>query len=189
VPRPTALLLLAALAAGGCAMPEAPPLRPAEGRVPTAPAPPVATTGALPLPEHTQEAVVVRITDGDTVRLRGRGSGPVPAEPTRVRVLLVDTPEVHTALECYGPEASARMEQLVRPGSTVRVEADRDREDRYGRLLLHLWTEDGVNVGEALVTEGYATVLQIDPNRRYLDRFRAREEQARSAGRGLWSAC
>jgi micrococcal nuclease len=189
VPRSTALLLLAALAAGGCAMPEAPRLRPVEGRASPAPAPPVDPTGALPLPEGTQEAVVVRITDGDTVRLRGRGSGPVPAEPTRVRVLLIDTPEVHTTLECYGPEASARMEQLVRPGATVRVEADRELEDRYGRLLLHLWTDDGVNVGEALVAEGYATVLQVDPNRRYLDRFRAREEQARAAGRGLWSAC
>jgi micrococcal nuclease len=189
VPRPTALLLLAALALGGCALPEPPPLWPVEGRATTAPAPPVDPTGALPLPEGTQEAVVVRITDGDTLRLRGRGSGPVPAEPTRVRVLLIDTPEVHTTVECYGPEASARLEQLVPPGATVRVEADRDVEDRYGRLLLHLWTEDGVNVGEALVAEGYATVLQIDPNRRYLNRFRTLEQQARAAGRGLWSAC
>ena len=71
----------------------------------------------------------------------------------------------------------------------MRVEADVDPEDRFGRALLNVWNADGVNVGEALVAEGYATVLQVDPHRRHLDRFEAREDQARAAGRGLWSAC
>jgi micrococcal nuclease len=185
VPRRVALLVVAVLAAGGCAMPEAPPLRPAESR-PS----PADLSDPLRPPDRTQEAVVVRITDGDTVRLRGRGVGPVQGTNERVRLLLIDTPEVHDGVEeCFGPEATRRLEQLVPTGTTVRVEADRDPEDRFGRLLLHLWTDDGVNVGEALVAEGYATVLQIDPNRRYLERFEAREAEARAAGRGLWSAC
>ena len=70
----------------------------------------------------------------------------------------------------------------------MRVEADRDPEDRFGRSLLHVWA-DGVNVGEALVREGFATVLQLDPNERYLGQFERAERQARDAGRGLWSAC
>lgn len=146
-------------------------------------------TGGIPVPADAQEAVVVSVADGDTVRLRGRGAGPVPGDESRVRVLLVDTPEVNQGVECFGPEASERTKALLPRGSTVRVAADRDLEDRFGRLLLHLWTEDGVNVGESLVADGYATVLQIDPNRRYLDVFQRREDEARAAGRGLWSAC
>lgn len=169
--RPAALLL--ALALAGCATPSEP--APAEG--------------GIPVPADAQEARVVRVVDGDTVQLHGRGVGPVPAERTRVRVLLVDTPEVYDESECFGPEASARAGELLPDGSIVRVQADRDPTDRFGRSLLHVWNADGVNVGEALVREGYATVLQIDPNRRYLKQFEQAQDQARAAGRGLWSAC
>ncbi|MFP5220446.1 MAG: thermonuclease family protein [Actinomycetes bacterium] len=177
--RRAAVLMAGVLLLAGCALPEAPPVRPA----------PVDLSEPLPVPHGAQGAVVVSVTDGDTVRLRGRGVGPVPGEPTRVRLLLVDTPEVADGGECFGGQAADRTEQLLPRGAEVRVEADRDLEDRFGRLLLHVWTDDGVNVGETLVAEGYATVLQLDPNRRYLERFEAREQQARDARRGLWSAC
>jgi micrococcal nuclease len=151
--------------------------------------PPSPAQPGIPVPADAQEAVVVRVVDGDTLVLRGRGVGPLRGgDRTRVRVLLVDTPEVHTDQECFGQEASDRAEQLLPDGATVRVQADRDPEDRFGRALLHVWA-DGVNVGEALVREGYATVLQLDPNERYLAQFEAAERDAREAGRGLWSAC
>ena len=154
-------------------------------------APPVSERAAtgLPVPSGAQEATVVRLTDGDTLQLRGRGSGPLRGERTKVRILLVDTPEVFPERECFGQQAADRTAELVPEGSTVRVEADLDPTDRFGRSLLHVWNADGVNVGEALVREGYATVLQIDPNERYLEVFEQAEAAAREAGRGLWSAC
>jgi len=141
------------------------------------------------VPGGAQEATVVRVVDGDTVILRGRGVGPLDAEPTRVRVLLLDTPEVHTEQECFGEQSSERAAELLRDGETVRVQADRDPQDRFGRALLHVWNADGVNVGEALVREGFAEVLQLDPNELYLEAFEAAEDEAREAGRGLWAAC
>jgi micrococcal nuclease len=150
--------------------------------------PPPAAPG-LPVPAGAQQASVVRGVDGDTVVLRGRGSGPLPSAPTRVRVLLVDTPEVFGEQECFGEQAAERAAQLLPEGMSVRVLADRDRLDRFERTLLHVWTADGVNVGEALVREGFAEVLVLPPNRLYEDAFRAAEQQARSAGRGLWKAC
>ena len=149
---------------------------------------PVAAAPGLPVPAGAQEATVVRLVDGDTVVLRGRGVGPLPADPTRVRVLLVDTPEVHSEQECFGQEASDRAAELLPEGAVVRVEADRDPVDRFGRALLHVWA-DGVNVGEALVREGYASVLVVRPNERYLDAFERAEVQARDADLGLWGAC
>jgi micrococcal nuclease len=141
------------------------------------------------VPAGAQEATVVRLVDGDTVVLRGRGVGPLDARPTRVRVLLVDTPEVHSEQECLGKQAAARAQALLPEGGQVRVQADRDPEDRFGRALLHVWNADGVNVGEALVREGLAEVLQLDPNELYLDAFEAAEDEARSAQRGLWDVC
>jgi endonuclease YncB( thermonuclease family) len=133
--------------------------------------------------------VVVRVVDGDTVVLRGRGTGPLPGDPTRVRVLLVDTPEVGDEQECFGAEAAGRTGDLLPEGARVRVEADVDPTDRFDRALLHVWTPSGAHLGEVLLAEGYATVLQVDPNRRYLDAVQEREREARADGRGLWSAC
>ena len=151
--------------------------------------PPAPATAGLPVPAQAQEATVVRVVDGDTLVLRGRGVGPLDARPTRVRVLLIDTPEVHTQQECFGEEAFDRLEELLPDGSSVSVQADRDPEDRFGRALLHVWNADGVNVGEALTREGLAEVLQLDPNELYLDAFDAAEDEARAADRGLWAAC
>ena len=154
-------------------------------------APPAAAPAGrgLPVPAGAQVATVVRQTDGDTVVLRGRGVGPLPSSPTKVRLLLVDTPEVFGASECLGPEASARTEQLLPDGSEVRVEADEDLRDRFDRTLLHVWNADGVEVGEALVREGLATVLVVRPNERYLEAYEAAEREAEQADRGVWSAC
>lgn len=145
--------------------------------------------GELPVPADAQEATVVRGVDGDTVVLRGRGVGPLPAEPTKVRLLLIDTPEVFGDAECYGGEAAGRAAALLPDGTTVRVEADRDERDRYDRVLLHVWTAAGVHVGADLLRGGYASVQHVEPNDRYLEQLEAVEAEARTAGRGLWSAC
>ena len=144
----------------------------------------------VPVPDGAQEATVVRVVDGDTVQLEGIGDGPLrDGDRTRVRVLLIDTPEVHTEQECFGEEAFARARELLPEGSTVRVEADEDPRDRFDRALLHLWTEDGVNVGEALLREGFAEVLVVRPNELYLDAFDAAERAAQDDALGLWSEC
>ena len=166
------LLLLAGLMAG-CAAATAP----------AAPAP------GLPVPAGAQEATVVRGVDGDTVVLRGRGSGPLRGEPTKVRILLIDTPEVFERPECFGEQAADRTAELLPDGARVRVEADRDEQDRFGRTLLQVWNADGVHVGAELVRGGHATVLFLEPNDRYLAQLEAAEDEARAAGRGLWSAC
>lgn len=40
-----------------------------------------------------------------------------------------------------------------------------------------------------LVADGYARTATFPPNVAYVDRFRAAEQAAREAGRGLWGAC
>lgn len=144
---------------------------------------------ALTAPPGAQEATVVRHTDGDTFTLRGIGRGPLPSWPTKVRLLEVNTPEVFGQRECYGPQASRRTDALIPIGARVRVEADRELRDRYGRMLLYVWTPTGASLEEVLLREGYARTLLVRPNDRHIAHLRAVEAQARAAGRGLWSAC
>ncbi|MCA1712202.1 MAG: thermonuclease family protein [Actinobacteria bacterium] len=150
--------------------------------------PPPAPT-SLAVPTGAQEATVVRHSDGDTFVLRGIGVGPLPAVPTKVRLLEVDTPEIHPSPVCFGTEAADRTAELIPKGARVRVEADRDLRDRYGRLLLYVWTEDGASLEEVLLREGYARVLYVRPNDRHLTELRQIEARARGAKRGMWGRC
>jgi len=122
--------------------------------------------------------VVVRVIDGDTVELRSAGKS---------RLIGVDTPEVFGGQECFGREASAFAERVLRPGLGVRVERDAEARDRYGRALIYLELPDGRSFNELLVAEGFAVPLTISPNVRHAGRFRKLARRAREQSAGLWS--
>ncbi|MDO8729785.1 MAG: thermonuclease family protein [Candidatus Omnitrophota bacterium] len=124
-------------------------------------------------------AVVQRAIDGDTVVLVGG---------ERVRYIGVDTPELHHPKKKVQPYAREAMEfnrRLVE-GQKVRLETDVERRDRYGRLLAYVYLEDGRFVNAELLKAGYAQLLTIPPNVRYVDLFIGLQKQARDAKRGLW---
>jgi micrococcal nuclease len=131
-------------------------------------------------------ARVIKVVDGDTLEVE------VDTGRERVRLLGIDTPEtVHPTkpVECFGPEASARMKQLAPPGTELRLERDTELRDRFGRLLAYAFLADGTFINRSMVTDGFATTLPIDPNRAYRQDLSAAESEARDQGRGLWSAC
>ncbi len=110
----------------------------------------------------------------------------------RIRLIGIDTPETkdeNSPVECYGPEATALTELLVPPGTAVRLERDLEARDDYGRLLAYVHRSDGLFVNLELARQGAATVLSIRPNTAYADVIADAVDDARRAGRGLWSAC
>jgi len=131
-------------------------------------------------------ARVVRVVDGDTVRVRLDGR----EEP--LRYIGIDTPETkrpNTPVQCFGRRADERNRRLVADRS-VRLRFDVERRDRYGRLLAYVYREpDGLFVNAALLREGYAQPLTVPPNVAHGREFSRLAGQARRAGRGLWSAC
>jgi micrococcal nuclease len=129
-------------------------------------------------------AEVMSVVDGDTLDVRWNGR----TEP--VRLLGVDTPETvdpQRPVGCYGPEASAFTHRRLQ-GRTVHLRFDRERRDRYGRLLAYVEV-DGRRFNDELLTGGYARLLVIPPNGRHARAMLDEELAARSAARGLWGAC
>ena len=109
-----------------------------------------------------------------------------------VRLIGIDTPERSPrdggGPECYADPATRRPALVAR--GRVRLVADREARDRFGRLLAYVHRiGDDVLVNEVLVREGFARTLEIEPNTRMAPRLAAAETDARRAGRGLWSAC
>jgi micrococcal nuclease len=132
-------------------------------------------------------ATVASVIDGDTIVVD------IGGRDEHVRLLGIDTPETHkpdTPVECFGPEAAARMADLLPQGTRVRLMRDIEARDRYGRLLAYVYRDnDGVFVDLAMVSEGFAGTLSIAPNLAHRDDLAAAEADARAARRGLWSAC
>jgi len=130
---------------------------------------------------------VVGVVDGDTVVIDLDGS------TETVRLLGIDTPEtVHPDRppECFGKQASVRMAELLPASTVVLVTRDVEARDRYDRLLAYVArAEDGLVVNRAMVVEGYASALHIDPNDGMRNELAAAEARARADGRGLWTAC
>lgn len=145
------------------------------------PAPPQAP-GAAPIPPG-QPATIVNVVDGDTVDVMLNG------EQKRVRLILIDTPEVFGGEECYGRAASDFTKSLLKAQAPVHLEKDVSETDRFDRLLRYVYLDDGRMVNEVIVSEGFATLATYPPDVKYVERIRAAERSAREAGRGLWSAC
>jgi micrococcal nuclease len=133
------------------------------------------------------EGTVVRVVDGDTIRVR-LADGVIE----RVRYIGVDTPESvkpNTPVQCFAEAASAFNRRLV-AGRTVHLVGDVEPRDRYGRMLAYVYRRpDGLFVNAELARLGYARPLTIPPDVRFAGHFRALAEAARRGARGLWKAC
>jgi micrococcal nuclease len=144
------------------------------------------TRGSDEAPGTALSGRVVRVVDGDTIRVALGG------RVERVRYIGIDTPESvkpDTPVQCYAHRAAAENARLV-DGRRVRLVLDVEPRDRFGRLLAYVYrAEDGVFINAQLVRGGFARTLTIPPNVRFATRFRALAAQARRAHRGLWSAC
>lgn len=157
----------------------------------------VATATPTPVWSAGMNGRVVSWTDGDTLRV-ALATGTV-----RVRLIGIDAPEISrgdraarqgaqvgkdtTTIVRLGRQAKAAAERLAPSGSPVRIELDVQTYDRFGRLLAYVYLRDGRMVNEELVRQGWAMVLTIPPNVRYVDRFLRAQQDARKHRRGLWS--
>jgi micrococcal nuclease len=126
-----------------------------------------------------REAKVTRVIDGDTAVLEGGA---------RVRFLGIDAPEMERDGRPADPlahESKDFVAGLIK-GKPVRLEYDRERYDRYGRLLAYLFLPDGAMVNAAVVSRSLARVYTQAPNLRYQEDLNAAQREAMAAGRGLW---
>jgi micrococcal nuclease len=132
-------------------------------------------------------AVVTHPVDGDTVDVQ------IDGVEERVRLIGIDTPESvaeDRPVECFGPEAKARLAELLPEGTEVRLERDVEARDRYGRLLAYVFRAgDDLHVNLALVAEGFAEARRYEPNVARQAELDAAEADARAGQRGLWPVC
>lgn len=141
---------------------------------------------------------VVSVVDGDTLEVK------FPDGHTEnVRLLGVDTPEVHVEVdpnEYEGiPDTAAGREWLGDWGHkasefartqvggktvTIATDSQADRRGGYGRLLVYVYM-DGENFNRQLIQQGYARLYDSEFAKR--DSFASAEQSAQENNVGLWN--
>ena len=117
-------------------------------------------------------ATVVRVIDGDTLKVRYKG------EEERIWLIGIDTPEsgankkarrdtVGTGddiqlIISQGREATNYVKGVVESGDSIEIEFDVQTRDKYGRLLGYVYLSDGRMLNEEIVRAGYASLAPYD---------------------------
>lgn len=137
--------------------------------------------------------LVTKVFDGDTLRL---------ANGEKVRLLGIDTPEMHESDKLYrdarrtgqdigtimalGRKSYQFTKQLVE-GKKVRLEFNVKQRDKYGRLLAHVFIlNTQLFLNAEILKQGYAEPMIIPPNLKYGDYFQGLYYEAKENKRGLW---
>jgi endonuclease YncB( thermonuclease family) len=141
---------------------------------------------AFSLPADSR-AWVIAVIDGDTVKLdNGR----------EVRLVGIQAPKLPLGRRGFtawplADEAKAKLEALTAE-SRVTLHYGGAREDRHGRLLAHLTTQDEaagdptVWVQGEMLKAGLARVYSFRDNRALVAEMLTLEREARAARRGIW---
>jgi uncharacterized protein YjbI with pentapeptide repeats/endonuclease YncB( thermonuclease family) len=125
---------------------------------------------------------VVRISDGDTIKLKRLGW---------VRLIGLDAPSRKAP---WGTQAREFLEHELPTNSVVRYELGPQRREPVprdvGRWQVYIWLPDGRFLNQSILERGYGQ-RQAKPTeaRRYIAVLAAAVQRAKAAGRGVWTTC
>lgn len=121
----------------------------------------------------------IRCIDGDTFVL----------DEEKIRLLVVDTPEIGTHEQPYGEQAAARTCALLKQATCIQLrEESGNTEDEYGRKLYWVYLDDTL-LQQTLVSEGLATLrYQNEHNDQdIVAQLKQAAQQAQTNGLGIYA--
>ena len=122
---------------------------------------------------------VVHVYDGDTVKLK---------DGRKLRFIGINSPEIGydgKPSEPLANEARQALIDLLADNKRLALRYGTERNDRYGRLLAHVYLPDQRNVQQLLLRQGMAASVAVGRNLGNVDCYLAAERQAEK--RGIWS--
>lgn len=156
-----------------------PPPEKSEGQVITAEEAIDITGGEL------QEVEFVSVNDGDTINVN------IDGKKERVRLLMVDTPEMNYNKGepmPYAEEAKDYTNNLLENANNIELLFDvGPKTDNYDRLLAYVFV-DGELLQEKLLKEGLAAVRYIhEPNNSLEEQFYEVQKIAEKSKKNIWT--
>lgn len=122
---------------------------------------------------------VQRVIDGDTLLLE---------DGTRIRLIGVDTPEVHhpeLPIQRFAEEAMAFTKKVIEGHQVTLKFDDGPEKDKYGRLLAYAFVDKKL-LNKEIIKQGYGYAMTRFPYTKQSEFLQA-EQEARAMQRGLWN--
>ena len=151
---------------------------------------------ALPLQAQQGSATVLRVMDGETLKIDRNG------QKELIKLIGLDTPKskMHSKAErdaiqsrqdflpmtSMGIEAMKYLKRLVKSGDSVVIEFDVETRDKEGLLLGYVYLSDGRMLNEEVLRAGYAYLATSAPNVKYQEKLLRARADAWKNGRGVW---
>ena len=148
----------------------------------------------------TYETTVVRVVDGDTIRVVTRGV--TEKDEENLRILALDTEESHNAggkpVTPWGHDASDHVKGMFRPGDKLTLEFPGTEpveecwskyRGNYGRPLVYVYDKDGNDFQEHMIRQGYSPYFSKYGYASFTDhhrRYQAAERLAQQENLGVW---
>lgn len=131
---------------------------------------------------HDLIAEVREVIDGDSVLL---------TDGRQVRFIGVNTPERAKEGRVAEPLADAARAALIgylaSGDDRIALDFDSELQDRYGRLLAHVFLPDGASLSARLIRDGWGLAIAVPPNLALQECYRLAEQEARTRRRGVWA--
>ena len=132
-----------------------------------------------------ERAFVSSVVDGDTVVLRDSIEG-----MTQIRLVGLQAPKLPLGRRGFkawplGEDSKSTLESLVL-GQAITLKFGGRRSDRHGRILAHLFLNDGGWVQGEMLRRGMARVYSFPDNRAEVAKMLALERAARTKRQGIW---
>jgi len=128
-----------------------------------------------------ESATVKWVYDGDTLLL---------TDKRKIRIIGIDTPETkhhHQAAQAYGAKAREALRALLKKHHyRVFLRHGKEKTDRYGRELAHVFLPDNTNVSIWLLEHGYAKTMAIPPNIALANCYKQAEKVAQRQALRIW---
>src|SRR5690606_14591100 len=124
-------------------------------------------------------AQIAHVYDGDTLRLK---------DGRKLRIIGINAPEKSAS----GRAAEALADAATRAASAffnaehVRLEFDKERRDRYVRMLAHAYNNEGRSLAAHLLEQGLAFHIGVPPNLTAADCLARHQQRARQQKKGVW---
>ncbi|MGE5444080.1 MAG: thermonuclease family protein [Ignavibacteriales bacterium] len=101
-------------------------------------------------------------------------------EIEKIKLIGVEVPKL------VEEKATGFTKSLLKRGTLVKLEFDKETRDSYGHILAYVYLPGGKMLNSLLIGEGYAQVVINSSDVRYKDLFLNLQKEAKEQGKGLW---
>lgn len=135
--------------------------------------------------DFSRSGIISRVVDGDTIHLKDK---------TKIRIIGINTPELAhypKQAEPLAAESTKFVEKLLPLNTKIYLINGKQRQDRYGRKLAHVFLKNGENLAAMLLEKGLASAIVVPPNDRFNQCYFAIEKRIRkrlnAKNKSVWS--